>query len=84
VSVAAVRLSELSEAERGARFARLQDRMAGVWDAMRRNEPGESIVVVPSVVPDPSHTGATLQALEERCRAGAGSPAGLTATAAAA
>ena len=33
---------------------------------MRLNQPDESIVVVPSVTPDATHTGATLQALEER------------------
>ena len=33
---------------------------------MRLNQPGESIVVVPSVTPDATHTGTVLQALEER------------------
>ena len=60
------RLSELSEQERGARFARLQERLVPVWEAMRRNQPGESIVVLPSVTPDETQEGATLQALEER------------------
>jgi hypothetical protein len=60
------RLSELTEAERGARFARLQERLLPVWDAMRRDHPDESIVVVPSVAPDPTSTGGVLQAFEER------------------
>ena len=61
------RLSELSEHERGERFARLQERLVPVWSAMRLNEPGESIVVVPSVAPDrPEVNGAELQAYEER------------------
>ena len=61
------RLSDLNEAERSARFARLQERLVGVWGAMRLNQPGESIVVVPSVTPDGPHmTGAAVQALEER------------------
>ena len=61
------RLSELNEHERGERFARLQERLIPVWSAMRLNEPGESIVVVPSVAPDrPEVNGAELQAYEER------------------
>ena len=61
------RLSELNEHERGERFARLQERLVAVWSAMRLNEPGESIVVVPSVAPDrPEVNGAELQAYEER------------------
>ncbi len=62
-----LRLSELTERERGERFARLQERLVAVWGAMRLNEPGESIVVVPSVAPDgPEATGAQMQAYEER------------------
>jgi len=62
-----LRLSELNEHERGERFARLQERLIPVWNAMRLNEPGESIVVVPSVAPDrPEVNGAELQAYEER------------------
>ena len=61
------RLSELNERERGERFARLQEHLVGVWNAMGLNEPGESIVVMPSVAPDgPASTGATMQAMEER------------------
>jgi hypothetical protein len=62
----APRLSELSEAERSARFARLQEHLVPLWSAMRLNQPGESIVVVPSVTPDATQTGTMLQALEER------------------
>src|SRR5215211_6071905 len=58
------RLADLAEPERGKRFVRLQERMLPVWDAMRRDAPGESIVVVPSVTPDPTRTGAILQAYE--------------------
>ena len=62
-----LRLSELNEHERAERFARLQERLVPVWNAMRLNEPGESIVVVPSVAPDrPEVNGAELQAYEER------------------
>jgi PGM1 C-terminal domain len=59
------RLSDLSEDERSLRFARLQERLGSVWSNLRLNQPGESIVVVPSVVPE-STPGAVLQALEER------------------
>ena len=59
------RLSDLSEDERSARFARLQERLGSVWSNLRLNQRGESIVVVPSVVPE-STPGAVLQALEER------------------
>ena len=62
----APRLSELSEAERSARFARLQERLVPLWGALRLNQPRESIVVVPSVAPDATQTGTMLQALEER------------------
>jgi hypothetical protein len=60
------RLTDLNERERGERFAQLQERLIGVWGAMRLNEPGESIVVVPSVAPDQQTTGADMQAYEER------------------
>src|SRR4051794_17797367 len=57
----------VSEAEREQRFARLQERLPDVWASMRRNLPGESIVVIPSVVPaDPGIPGSVLQAQEER------------------
>src|SRR5215218_675239 len=60
------RLSDLSEQERNARFAHLQERLVPLWEAMRLNQPGESILVVPSVTPDATQSGADLQALEER------------------
>jgi pheganomycin biosynthesis PGM1-like protein len=60
------RLSDLDEHERGERFARLQRRLIGVWETLRLNQAGQSIIVVPSVVPDASQDGAALQALEER------------------
>jgi hypothetical protein len=59
------RLSDLSEDERSTRFARLQERLVPVWSNLRLNQPGQSIVVVPSVAPD-SSLGAVIQALEER------------------
>lgn len=60
------RLADLSEDQRYERFARLQAHLADVWQAMRLNEPGESIVVVPSVAPPPGDNGAIVQAYEER------------------
>lgn len=60
------RLGDLSEDERNERFARLQRHLVDVWRAMRLNEPGESIVVVPSVAPPPGDNGAVVQAYEER------------------
>ena len=62
----APRLSDLSEHERSVRFARLQERLVPLWTAMRLNQPGESIVVIPSITPDATQTGTVLQALEER------------------
>ena len=62
----APRLSDLSEHERSARFARLQERLVPLWTSMRLNQPGESIVVVPSITPDATQSGTVLQALEER------------------
>ena len=59
-------LSDLSEEERAQRFTLLQRRLPAVWNAMRLNLPGEAIVVVPSIVPDPTTEGAAMQALEER------------------
>ncbi|HWT24349.1 MAG TPA: hypothetical protein VN213_12665, partial [Solirubrobacteraceae bacterium] len=61
------RLADLGEDARNTRFERLQERMAPVWEAMRRDVAGESIVVVPSVMPDTAHGGgAMVQAYEER------------------
>ena len=66
MSVVGEVLSELSEEQRDQRFALLQGRLPAVWKAMRLNLPGEAVVVVPSVVPDATIDGATMQALEER------------------
>ena len=61
------RLSELTEEQRNARFSTLQERLLPVWEAMRLDHPGESIVVVPSVAPPVNDvSGAAVQALEER------------------
>jgi PGM1 C-terminal domain len=62
------RLSDLDEPERNRRFARLQDRLPAVWDAMRLNLEDELVVVVPSVTIDPAVPGAgsLAQAFEER------------------
>jgi hypothetical protein len=60
------RLGDLGEDQRNERFARLQRHLVDVWRAMRLNEPGESIVVVPSVAPPPGDNGAVVQAYEER------------------
>ena len=61
-------LGALSEEERYDRFDRLQERMADVWRTMRVNEPGESVVVVPSVTVDRvgERSGTLTQAFEER------------------
>jgi hypothetical protein len=61
-------LYELDEAERYARYDRLQERMAAVWRAMRLNEEGESVVVIPSVTVDRvgERSGSLTQAYEER------------------
>jgi hypothetical protein len=61
-------LGELSEEERDVCFDRLQERMRGVWEIMRRNEADESVVVIPSVSLDRvgERTGSLQQAYEER------------------
>lgn len=66
--VAALTLDQLDEEERYARFDRLQATMAEVWDVMRHNLEGESVVVVPSVTVDKidAGSGAMTQAYEER------------------
>ena len=56
------RLGDLSEDQRNERFARLQKHLVDVWRSMRLNEPGESIVVVPSVAPPPGDNGSVVQA----------------------
>jgi hypothetical protein len=61
-------LSALSEEERYVRFDSLQERMDGVWEAMRLNLEDESVVVVPSITLDRAvaGSGTMTQALEER------------------
>ena len=59
-------LADLSEQERDERFTLLQRRLQPVWKSMRLNLSGEAVVVVPSIVPDSTTTGASMQALEER------------------
>ena len=58
-------LASLSEDERMARFDRLQERMGDVWRIMRLNEPGESVVVIPSVTLDgvKERSGTLMQAM---------------------
>jgi hypothetical protein len=67
-AVAGTTLVALGEAERYERFDRLQRRMPGVWDAMRHNRAGESVVVIPSVTSDRvgGWSGSLTQAYEER------------------
>jgi len=61
-------LGELTEQERAAAYDRVQARLPAVWRSMRLNEPGESVVVVPSVTIDrmTPKAGAINQAMEER------------------
>jgi hypothetical protein len=61
-------LSGLDEAQRYEQFDRLQERMPEVWAAMRLNQEGESVVVVPSVTLDriTERSGSLGQAMEER------------------
>lgn len=61
-----VTLSSLTEAERDARFDRLQTRMPRIWSAMQSDVEVESVVVVPSVPVSSASTPALLQAYEER------------------
>jgi pheganomycin biosynthesis PGM1-like protein len=67
-ALAGAALSTLDEAARYERFDRLQRRMPAVWNAMRLNESGESVVVVPSVTVDRvgERSGSLTQAYEER------------------
>jgi hypothetical protein len=66
--VGGVTLADLDEAQRYERFDRLQRRLDQVWAAMRLNEEGESVVVVPSVTLDrvQQSSGSLNQAMEER------------------
>jgi hypothetical protein len=61
-------LSELSEAERYRRFDVLQEKMGGVWAAMRKNVDDESVVIIPSITLDKAvaESGSLTQAYEER------------------
>lgn len=61
-------LADLDEEQRCAVFDDLQQRLPQVWEAMRRDRPGESAVVVPSVSLDSSTAtnGTLMQAMEER------------------
>ena len=61
-------LSALDEEGRFRRFDQLQDRMVGVWDAMRLNHDDESVVVIPSITLDRAvaASGGITQAYEER------------------
>ena len=62
------RLSDLNETERDRLFARVQQRMPAVWDAMRLDLEDESVVVLPSVTLDKTvpGSGSMSQAFEER------------------
>ena len=61
-------LDDLDEDARNAVFDRLQAQMPQVWRAMRRDDPQESVVVVPSMTADRvgPGSGGMSQALEER------------------
>src|SRR5262245_41167074 len=61
-------LSDLDEPGRYRRFDELQTRLPRVWDSMKLNVDGESVVVVPSVSLDRAvdNSGSLNQAYEER------------------
>jgi hypothetical protein len=61
-------LAGLDEADRYKRFDDLQQRLGTVWDGFRLNQPGESVVIVPSVTIDRvgERSGSMTQAYEER------------------
>src|SRR5215212_7504456 len=63
-----VTLSMLTEDQRNERLDALQRRMPDIWAAMRLNQEGESVVVVPSVTLDriTAGSGSLTQAFEER------------------
>jgi hypothetical protein len=63
-----VALAVLDEADRYKRFDDLQQRLSRVWDEMRLNREGESVVIVPSVTIDrvSERSGSMTQAYEER------------------
>ena len=63
----AVLLEDLSEDQRERRFAALQARMPAVWEAMRCEREGESVVIVPSrMIADPHEPPTASQSFEER------------------
>jgi hypothetical protein len=68
VSTVAPTFASLSEEERNARFDVLQQGLPEVWRVIGLNEPGESVVVVPSVSLDKIDrgSGTMMQAMEER------------------
>lgn len=68
VMVNGTTLDQLDEDGRNAVFDRLQAQMPQVWTAMRRDDPRESVVVVPSMTLDRvvTNAGGMSQALEER------------------
>jgi PGM1 C-terminal domain len=61
-------LADLDEEQRYTRFDHLQTGMVDVWNALRLNRVGESVVVLPSVTLDrvTEGSGALTQAMEER------------------
>lgn len=63
-------LADLDDEARYARFQRLQDRMASVWDTMKADLADESVVIIPSVTLSRavvgSGSGSLTQAFEER------------------
>ncbi len=61
-------LADLTESQRYERYEQLQARLGHVWQVMRLNEPGESVVIVPSVTLDKvgEQSGTIMQAYEER------------------
>ena len=61
-------LGELDEEQRYAVFDDLQQHLPHVWDAMRRDRPEESAVVVPSISLErtTASSGTLMQAMEER------------------
>jgi hypothetical protein len=63
-----IALAELSDTERYQRFDELQRQLPAVWDGMRLNHQGESVVIIPSVTIDrvSERTGSMTQAYEER------------------
>jgi len=63
-----VTLGSLSETERYRRYEALQAHLGDVWDHMRLNEDGESVVVIPSVTVDRvgERSGTLVQSYEER------------------